>query len=102
MMQDKSIFWKLLSAMLFTFLVLSWGYFQFTKMLNDSAFETLSFHRNEIRNINTQLVNMNIQLQDLQSKNKTLSEKVESYNLQRVRDHEMLSSQVVRPVRNVR
>ena len=102
-MQDKSMFWKLLSAALFTSLVLSWGYFQFTTMLNDSAFETLSHQRNEIRNINTQLVNMNIQLQDLQSKNKVLSEKVESYNLQRVRDHELLLGQVNRPtVRTIR
>ena len=75
-------------------LVLSWGYFQFNAMLNNSAFETLSHHRTEIRNINTQITQLNMQIQELQSRNKALSERVESYNLQRTRDHDMVMSQI--------
>jgi Tfp pilus assembly protein PilO len=102
MMENSSI-WKLLSAFLFMALVLSWGYFQFNTMLNNSAFETLSHHRTEIRNLNTQLTQMNIQIQDLQSRNKALSERVESYNLQRTRDHELVMSQLNRgPIKTVR
>jgi peptidoglycan hydrolase CwlO-like protein len=102
MMENSSI-WKLLSAFLFMALVLSWGYFQFNTMLNNSAFETLSHHRTEIRNINTQITQLNMQIQELQSRNKALSERVESYNLQRTRDHDMIMSQLnSRPTRTIR
>jgi Tfp pilus assembly protein PilO len=100
---ENSGIWKFVSAVLFMSLILSWGYFQFVSMIKDSAFETLAHHRTEIRNLNTQITQMNIQIQDLQSRNKALGERVESYNLQRVRDHEFAMSQINRPpVRAVR
>jgi type VI protein secretion system component VasK len=102
---ENSGIWKFLSAFLFTALVLSWGYFQFNTMLNNSAFETLSHHRTQLRDINTQITQLNLQLQDLQNRNRALSERVEAYNMQRVRDHELAMSQINRtaaPVRTVR
>jgi type VI protein secretion system component VasK len=89
--------WKLISAFLFMALVLSWGYFQFSSMLNNSAFETLSHQRTQIRDLSTQITQINLQLQDLQTRNRALSERVESYNLQRVRDHELVMSQLNKP-----
>jgi uncharacterized coiled-coil protein SlyX len=93
---ENATTWKLVSAFLFMALVLSWGYFQFSSMLNNSAFETLSHQRTQIRDLNTQITQINLQLQDLQTRNRALSERVESYNLQRVRDHELVMSQINR------
>lgn len=93
---ENTTTWKLVSAFLFMALVLSWGYFQFNNMLNNSAFETLSHQRTQIRDLNTQITQINLQLQDLQTRNRALSERVESYNLQRVRDHELVMNQLNR------
>jgi Tfp pilus assembly protein PilO len=95
--------WKLISAFLFTSLVLSWGYFQFVNMMNNSAFETLSHHRTEIRNLNNQLAQINIKLDDLQNKNRMLESRIDAFNNMRVRDHEQVMSQVNRaPVKTIR
>ena len=92
-----------ISLLLLVFLFLSWTYFHFTMTVRDSAFETLQLQRNEIRQLSNQLTTMTIQMDDLQSKYKTLNDRVESYNILRVRDHEYAMSQITRQTpRNIR
>ena len=72
-------------------------------MMHNSAFETLSHQRTEIRNLNTQLAQINIKLDDLQNKNRMLESRIEAFNNMRVRDHEQVMSQINRvPVRTIR
>jgi peptidoglycan hydrolase CwlO-like protein len=95
--------WKFISAALFLALLISWSYFQFASMLNNSAFESLSHHRTELRRLDNQVAVLNSQLQELQNRNRALNERVEAYNAQRTRDIEFLNSQINRPlVRTVR
>jgi predicted nucleic acid-binding Zn-ribbon protein len=102
-MIDNANFWRAITAVLFALLVMSWGYFQFVSMMNDSAFETLSHHRTEIRNLNTQLAQINIKLDDLQNKNRMLESRIDTFNNMRIRDHELAMSQInSRPVRAIR
>ena len=66
-------------------------------MMHNSAFETLSHQRTEIRNLNNQLAQINIKLDDLQNKNRMLESRIEAFNNMRVRDHELAMSQINRP-----
>jgi Tfp pilus assembly protein PilO len=93
-MIDNANFWRAITAVLFALLVMSWGYFQFVSMMNDSAFETLSHHRTEIRNLNNQLTQLNIKLEDLQNKNRMLENRIDTFNNMRIRDHELAMSQI--------
>ena len=93
-MIDNTNFWRAITAVLFALLIMSWGYFQFVSMMNDSAFETLSHHRTEIRNLNTQLAQINIKLDDLQNKNRMLESRIDAFNNMRIRDHELAMSQI--------
>jgi Tfp pilus assembly protein PilO len=102
-MIDNANFWRAITAVLFALLVMSWGYFQFVSMMNDSAFETLSHHRTEIRNLNTQLAQINIKLDDLQNKTRMLESRIDAFNSMRIRDHEQVISQLnSRPIRAIR
>jgi uncharacterized coiled-coil protein SlyX len=95
--------WRVIASVLFLLLILSWGYFQFVSMMHNSAFETLSYQRTEIRNLNNQLAQINIKLDDLQNKNRMLEGRIEAFNNMRIRDHELAMSQLNRaPVRPVR
>jgi uncharacterized coiled-coil protein SlyX len=94
---DKSGVWRALAALLFALLILSWGYFQIVSIMNDSAFETLSHHRNEIRSLNNQLAQINLKLDDAQSKIRVLEGRIDSFNQMRVRDHELVMGQINRP-----
>jgi Tfp pilus assembly protein PilO len=91
---DNQNFWRAVAAVLFALLVMSWGYFQFVSMMNDSAFETLAHHRTEIRNLNNQLIQLNIKLEDMQNKNRMLESRIDTFNNMRVRDHEQVMSQI--------
>jgi uncharacterized protein YlxW (UPF0749 family) len=100
---DNPNFWRAVSAVLFVLLVVSWGYFQFASMMNNSAFETLAHHRTEIRNLNNQLTQLNIKLDDLQNRNRMLESRIDTFNNMRIRDHEQVMSQLNRsPVKTVR
>ena len=95
--------WRVIASVLFLLLILSWGYFQFVNMMHNSAFETLSHQRTEIRSLNNQLAQINIKLDDLQNKNRMLESRIEAFNNMRVRDHELVMSQINRaPVRTIR
>ena len=92
-----------MAALLFTLLIVSWAYFQFVNMMNDSAFETLTHHRTEIRNLNNQLIQLNIKLEDMQNKNRMLESRIDMFNNMRIRDHEQVMGQINgRPVRAIR
>jgi predicted nuclease with TOPRIM domain len=95
--------WQFLSAALALSLLMSWSYFQFASMLNNTALETLSHVRSEVRRLDNQVAILNTQLNDLRSQHRILSERVESYNQQRIRDHELVvnnqNRQAVRTLR---
>jgi predicted nucleic acid-binding Zn-ribbon protein len=101
--KTKSNIFMTISLLLLVILFLSWTYFHFTMTVRDSAFETLQLHRNEIRQLNNQMTTMSMQMSELQSSYKSLNEKVESYNILRVRDHEYAMTQITRQTpRNIR
>jgi predicted nuclease with TOPRIM domain len=97
---DNSRVWQFLTAALTLSLLISWSYFQFVSMLNDTALENLSHVRSEVRKLDNQVAVLNTQLSDLRSQHRILSERVESYNQQRIRDHELILNR--QPVRTVR
>ena len=80
--------WQFLTAALALSLLMSWSYFQFASMLNNTALENLSHLRSEVRRLDNQAAILNTQLNDLRSQHRVLNERVESYNQQRIRDLE--------------
>jgi peptidoglycan hydrolase CwlO-like protein len=100
---DNLRVWQFLTAALTLSLLMSWSYFQFVSMLNDAAMENLSHVRSEVRRLDNQVAILNTQLSDLRSQHRSLGERVENYNQQRVRDHELVMANQPRPlVRTVR
>jgi chaperonin cofactor prefoldin len=57
----------------------------------------------QLRELTNQVITLNIQVQDLQSRNKALNERIDALNTIRLRDYEYLQSQINRgPIKAIR
>jgi hypothetical protein len=57
----------------------------------------------QVRELTNQVITLNMQVQDLQSRNKALTERIDTFNTLRQRDYEYLQSQINRsPVKTIR
>jgi FtsZ-binding cell division protein ZapB len=72
-------------------------------IINDSAMESVRSQQMTVRELTDKMITLNMQVQDLQSRNKALGERIDAFNTMRLRDYEYLQSQINRaPVKVIR
>lgn len=97
--------WKFSTVFLLIVLVVSWSWAAISFMVNDSALEAVRNHQTSIRDLNSKIVMLEVQVQDLQTRQRDLGERIEMFNNMRLRDIEFLQSQINRaagPVKTIR
>ena len=95
--------WKFSTIFLMLLLIISWVWMLIAGIINDSAMESVRGQQMQVRELTIQMVTLNMQVQDLQSRNKALSERIDAFNTIRLRDYEYLQSQINRgPVKAIR
>jgi uncharacterized protein YlxW (UPF0749 family) len=95
--------WKFSTIFLMLLLIISWVWMLIAGIINDSAMESVRGQQMQVRELTNQMVTLNMQVQDLQSRNKALSERIDAFNTIRLRDYEYLQSQINRgPVKAIR
>jgi uncharacterized protein YlxW (UPF0749 family) len=95
--------WKFSTIFLMLLLIISWVWMLIAGIINDSAMESVRGQQMQVRELTNQMVTLNMQVQDLQSRNKALSERIDAFNTIRLRDYEYLQSQINRgPVKVIR
>lgn len=95
--------WKFTTVFLLLLLIISWVWMLIAGIINDSAIESVRSQQMTVREITNKVITLEMQVQDLQSRNKALNERIEAFNTLRMRDYEYLQNQIVRgPVRSIR
>jgi uncharacterized protein YlxW (UPF0749 family) len=95
--------WKFSTVFLMVILIISWVWMMIAGIINDSAMESVRGQNMQVRELTNQVITLNMQVQDLQSRNKALTERIDSFNTLRQRDYEYLQSQINRaPVKAIR
>jgi uncharacterized protein YlxW (UPF0749 family) len=95
--------WKFSTIFLMLLLIISWVWMLIAGIINDSAMESVRGQQMQVRELTNQMVTLNMQVQDLQSRNKALNERIDAFNTMRLRDYEYLQSQINRgPVKVIR
>jgi cell division protein FtsB len=95
--------WKFSTVFLMVLLIVSWVWMLITWIVNDSAVESLKSQHSVIRQLTDKVVTLDMQIQDLQSRNKALNDRIEAFNTLRQRDYEYLQSQINRtPIKTIR
>jgi hypothetical protein len=95
--------WKFSTVVLAVLLSVSWAWMLITSMINDSTMQIVRNQSIEVREVTNKVITLEMQVLDLQSRNKSLSERIESFNNLRQRDNEFLQNQINRvPVKTSR
>jgi uncharacterized protein YlxW (UPF0749 family) len=95
--------WKFSTILLMVILIISWVWMMIAGIINDSAMESVRGQNMQVRELTNQVITLNMQVQDLQSRNKALTERIDAFNTLRQRDYEYLQSQINRaPVKAIR
>jgi uncharacterized protein YlxW (UPF0749 family) len=95
--------WRFSTIFLMLLLIISWVWMLIAGIINDSAMDSVRGQQLQVRELTNQMVTLNMQVQDLQSRNKALSERIDAFNTLRLRDYEYLQSQINRaPVKVIR
>jgi FtsZ-binding cell division protein ZapB len=95
--------WKFSTIFLMLLLIISWVWMLIAGIINDSAMESVRSQQMQVRELTDKMITLNMQVQDLQSRNKALGERIDAFNTIRLRDYEYLQSQINRgPVKVIR
>jgi peptidoglycan hydrolase CwlO-like protein len=95
--------WKFSTIFLLVVLSATWLWLIITSIVHDSAMENIQAQYAVTRKLTDDVVTMQMQIQDLQSRNKALNEKIDALNTLRQRDVEYLQSQINRgPIKVIR
>jgi uncharacterized protein YlxW (UPF0749 family) len=95
--------WKFSTVFLMVILIISWVWMMIAGIINDSAMDSVRNQQMTVRELTNQVITLNMQVQDLQSRNKALTERIDTFNTLRQRDYEYLQSQINRgPVKTIR
>jgi uncharacterized protein YlxW (UPF0749 family) len=95
--------WKFSTVFLMVVLIISWVWMMIAGIINDSAMDSVRGQQLQVRELTNQMVTLNMQVQDLQSRNKALNERIDAFNTIRLRDYDYLQSQINRgPVKTIR
>ena len=95
--------WKFSTIFLMVLLIISWVWMMIAGIITDSSMESIRSQQSEMRELTNQVITLNMQVQDLQSRNKALNERIDTFNTIRLRDYEYLQSQINRgPVKVIR
>ena len=95
--------WKFTTIFLMVLLIISWVWMLITSIITDSSMESVRSQQVTVREITNKVVTLEMQIMDLQSRNKALNERIESFNTLRQRDVEYLQSQINRgPIKAIR
>jgi predicted PurR-regulated permease PerM len=95
--------WKFSTVFLMVLLIISWVWMLITSIISDSSMETVRSQQVAMRELTNKVVTLEMQVMDLQSRDKALNERIESFNVIRQRDVEYLQSQIVRgPIKTIR
>ncbi len=88
--------WKISTAILAALLIASWVWMLIVSTINNSTIETVRAQQLVVREITNKVITLEMQVLDLQSRNKSLNDRIEAFNNLRQRDHEYLQSQINR------
>ena len=95
--------WKFSTIFLMVLLIISWVWMMIAGIISDSSMESIRSQQSEMRELTNQVITLNMQVQDLQSRNKALNERIDAFNTIRLRDYEYLQSQINRgPIKTIR
>jgi uncharacterized protein YlxW (UPF0749 family) len=95
--------WKFSTIFLMVLLIMSWVWMLITGIITDSSMESIRSQQVQVRELTDKVITLNMQVQDLQSRNKSLNERIDAFNTIRLRDYEYLQSQINRgPVKAIR
>ena len=88
--------WKFSTVFLMVVVIISWVWMMIAGIINDSAMESVRGQQMQVRELTNKIITLEMQVQDLQSRNKALNDRIESFNTLRQRDVEYLQSQINR------
>lgn len=88
--------WKFSTVFLMVVLIISWVWMIINSIITDSSMESVRSQQVTVREITNKVITLEMQVMDLQSRNKALNERIESFNTLRQRDVEYLQSQINR------
>jgi uncharacterized protein YlxW (UPF0749 family) len=95
--------WQFSTIFLMVLLIMSWVWMLINGIITDSSMDSVRSQQVQLREITNQVITLNMQVQDLQSRNKALNERIDAFNTIRLRDYEYLQSQINRaPVKAIR
>ena len=95
--------WRFSTIFLMLLLIISWVWMLIAGIINDSAMDSVRGQQLQVRELTNQVITLNMQVQDLQSRNKALNERIDAFNTIRLRDYDYLQSQINRgPVKTIR
>ncbi len=95
--------WKFSTIFLMVILIISWVWMMIAGIINDSAMDSVRNQQMTVRELTNKVITLEMQVQDLQSRNKALNERLEAFNTLRQRDVEYLQSQINRgPIKAIR
>ena len=88
--------WQFSTIFLMVLLIMSWVWMLINGIITDSSMDSVRYQQVQVREITNQVITLNMQVQDLQSRNKALNERIDAFNTIRLRDYEYLQSQINR------
>jgi peptidoglycan hydrolase CwlO-like protein len=95
--------WKFSTIFLMVLLIISWVWMIITSIIHDASTDTIRSQGTKLRELTDQTITLNMQIQDLQSRNKALNERIDTLNAVRQRDYDYLQSQINRgPIKTIR
>lgn len=95
--------WRFSTVFLMVLLIMSWVWMLITGIINDSSMEIVRGQQVTVRELTNKVITLEMQVMDLQSRNKALNERIETFNTLRQRDAEFLQGQINRgPIKAIR
>ena len=88
--------WQFSTIFLMVLLIMSWVWMLINGIITDSSMDSVRSQQVQVREITNQVITLNMQVQDLQSRNKALNERIDAFNTIRLRDYDYLLSQINR------
>jgi uncharacterized protein YlxW (UPF0749 family) len=95
--------WRFSTVFLMVLLIMSWVWMLITNIINDSSMESIRSQQVQVRELTNKIITLEMQVQDLQSRNKALNDRIDAFNTIRLRDYDYLQSQINRgPIKAIR